>query len=115
MAQRAAHQFHRCSRIGPVGHDIARANDAIGRNSQPGGLAEIRLRGFEIAVWAAEDHDGPIDAKQGNRSRRHAWINPRIMAVIAVTHLCHLFIMSQGAKPGPFELREGGDDVGANP
>src|SRR5262245_35128520 len=96
MAYRAAHQLHRRSRIGPVGHDIAGANDAIGRNSQPGGLAEDRPRGFEIAVWAAEDHDGTVGAKQGNRSRHHAWVDPRIMAAIDITYLCrHLFIMSR--------------------
>src|SRR5262245_58499492 len=56
-----------------IGHHITGANNAIGRNCQPRRLAQDGPRGFEIAVWAPEDHQGVGDTKQGNRSRHDAF------------------------------------------
>src|SRR6516164_9592041 len=46
---------------------------AIGGAFQPRRLAQDGPRGFEIAVWAPEYHQGAIDTKQRNRSRHDAF------------------------------------------
>ena len=59
-----AHQIDRGLRVGAVGHDIAGANRALGRNAEALSLGEHSSGGFEIAVWPAEDQHRTIEAAE---------------------------------------------------
>src|SRR5215469_2606393 len=76
MANPVANQIDSRGSICPVGHHIASANDAIGRNRQPHCLVQDGPCGFEIAVWAPEHHQGLVHSKERNWSRHKAFARP---------------------------------------
>src|SRR5262249_27235135 len=73
VADRAAHQIYGRSRIGPIGHHVAGANDAIGRDAKPRRLGQQGLRRLEVAVRPPEQHQGVVESKQGGWSVHHAF------------------------------------------
>jgi hypothetical protein len=78
MANPVAYQINGCGSICPIGHHIAGTDDAIGRNRQARCLVQDGPRGFQIAVWAPEHHQGAIDMKQWNWSRHKAFARPEL-------------------------------------
>src|ERR1700738_5112467 len=66
MANPVANQVNSPDSICSIGHHIASANDAVGRNREPRCLVQDSPRGFEIAVWATEHHQGPVGTKERN-------------------------------------------------
>src|ERR1700730_15344950 len=76
MANPVANQINSRRSICPIGHHIAGANDAIGRNRNPRWLFQEVPGGFEIAVRAPEHHQGLVHSKERNWSRHKAFARP---------------------------------------
>jgi len=68
MAPRLAYQLDGRGRISPIGHDVTRANNAVGRNAELRRLIEERPRCFEIAVRASEHDQRAVAAKNEVRA-----------------------------------------------
>ena len=49
-----------------AGGNICYADTPVGRNREPRCLVQDSPRGFEIAVWATEHHQGPVGTKERN-------------------------------------------------
>ena len=66
MNSGVTHQSRRTDRVGPVGNDVAGANNAVAWNRQLLCLREHGLGRFEIAVGSPEYQHGSVDVQHGN-------------------------------------------------
>ena len=71
MSPAAPHEVDGRGRIGPVGDDVAGADDALGRHPEPRSLSEQPLGRLEVAVGPAEYDCGTVKA-ENRTGRRHA-------------------------------------------